>query len=820
MSFGGNTDSTLSGPTVVPEPFTDDTALHSDQMTSLEPVIDNAMDEDNDEQYHGVSIEEVPDEDLDDLYVERFPRAAGAYVSHGKTRFHTIEEVIFPDGCEVLGPFRDEEEWELARWLIKNVGHNQAEAFLKLPIIQNRLQLSFENKKEYLEKIDSLPRGTEWKLHKITLEGDLKSDDGSPLTEDVELWYRDPIECIRELMGNPMFREATRYVPEKLFTDAAGTNEVFNEMWTAEWWWKIQERLPEGATVTPVILSSDKTKLSQFRGDQSAWPVYLTIGNISKDVRKKISSHSTILIGYLPVPKVDCYSSKERQFARYRLFHHCMGIILDSLVKAGKEGVDMTCSDGLVRWAFPILAAYVADYPEQCLVACCMENRCPLCKVMPEERGSFGRGDARTKAEALRLLNPSDVEDKRNRDEAGIRDISRPFWAKLPHSDIFEGFTPDLLHQLHKGVFKDHLVKWVTELVGESELDERIKAMPEYPGLRHFKNGISMVSQWTGAEYKAMEKVLLGAIVDVVDKDVVVAVKSILDFIHLASLQTHTTKTLEALAAALSDFHSVKDIFIQLEARDAPHFNIPKIHSMMHYVELIRRFGSADGFNTETPERLHIDYAKDAYRASNRKDYVIQMTRWLERQEAVDCFAAVLAWRKDPDAYAKIPAISGADSHPDTNQPLPLPTSAIYRATLLPTLVPPPHLLSHFRIAETHRPEYRSITIEFIANQLHASHFLPAIHSYLFLKQSSIIPRPLDSFDLFKQITFTLPEVVFSSPPKSPNIISTSIPIPANGRKPAEPARSGFALIKTDKPNTHTANTPLEGMCYFIQRRN
>ncbi len=33
------------------------------------------------------------------------------------------------------GPFADEDEWQLAEWLLKNVGQMQADAFLKLPIV-------------------------------------------------------------------------------------------------------------------------------------------------------------------------------------------------------------------------------------------------------------------------------------------------------------------------------------------------------------------------------------------------------------------------------------------------------------------------------------------------------------------------------------------------------------------------------------------------------------------------------------------------------------------------------------------------------------
>ncbi|KAJ6619442.1 hypothetical protein B0H10DRAFT_2163885 [Mycena sp. CBHHK59/15] len=729
-------------------------------------------------------------------------QAAGATYGPAKTTFELIrdDEILTPG--TVLGPFRDDDEWQLAKWLIKHVGHTATEEFLKLPIISDRAQPSFGDKKDFFEKIDSLPGSVKWQCKMLDVEGDLPDLDKDPTgatmcREQVELWWRDPVECVKELLGNPAFRDVMRYAPEKLYGDKGETIEVVNEMWTASWWWEIQKRLPPGVTIALLILSSDKTMLSNFHRDNSAWPVYLTIGNIGKETCRQVSSHVTVLIGYLPIPKFDCFDKNMCSLAKYRLFHQCMTIIMQSIVEAGRTAVPMVCADSMIRNVWPIFVAYVADYPEQCLISCCKENRCPICRVSANERGDHQEHPFRDVQETLYLMQHMTFE------EDGIRAVYPPFWANLPHSDIFQSFTPDLLHQLHKGVFKDHLVAWCTEIIGKLEVDARFWAMPDHPGGRHFKNGISSVSQWTGSEHKEMEKVFLGLIAAGAHLQMVKAVRGLMDFAYFVSLQSHTSITLTSMANSLNTFHTNKQIFIDLKGR-SNHFNIPKIHSLDHYVFLIRLFGSADGFNTESWEHLHINYAKNAYQASNRKDYIEQMTVWLQRQEAIARFSTYLEWAHPapaPSPSVAAPAVAPASGSQPTS------SSSGDKDSLVVSRC-------HFFMAKL--PATRAVSAEhIISSQGHnASRFIIALTNFLGPSSFRFTPHLFDVFGTWKHIAFQLPKIPEVGERHSLNLVHASAPAPASIAqcKAAMPACLDFALVGTGEPNPFTAGTALAGL--------
>jgi hypothetical protein len=294
-----------------------------------------------------------------------------------------------------------------------------------------------------------------------------------------------------------------------------------------------------------------------------------------------------------------------------------------------------------------------------------------------------------------------------------------------------------------------------------------------------------------------MEKVFLSLVAAAnPDERIISAVHAVIDFVYLASLLSHTTDTLDALAQALDTFHANKEVFIELHARKSDHFNIPKLHSLEHYRMMIERFGSADGYNTESPERLHIDFAKDAYQASNRKDYIYQMTVWLARQEAVQRYARYLMWVRNQTDLP--PLIQTKDG------------------------LPPPKV--SYKIAKFNPSDLAHTTATEIISQdgYKATEFLPAVSAYLRSQAVSVVPQPFDEFKLWRQVGFALPHIPQVGRRHDHDKIRATCAIvdgrsdSTGRRKPDKPAYLDFAFVRTGEQNAWTEGTSLEGESFIL----
>ena len=287
-----------------------------------------------------------------------------------------------------------------------------------------------------------------------------------------------------------------------------------------------------------------------------------------------------------------------------------------------------------------------------------------------------------------------------------------------------------------------------------------------------------------------MEHVIVTILAGLVNSQVLKAARATIDFIYFAQYQSHTDITLGRMCEALDTFHSHKDIFIELHPGED--FNIPKVHSMLHYLNSIRSLGSADGYNTESPERHHIDYAKEAYRASNGMDYIAQMTKWLQSQEAVDRHSAYLDW------VSVVPMNASRDKQ---ESKLFTPSGIIAgHAYCLPKTCPFP-----------------SLSVNCLVSTFGALDFVPAFQAFLTEhKSDSRIPASIfDCFNVYKAIVIQLSSIPHFSDKNWLNKLCACCAIPSHSlcTKSDTPAHFDTALIIQDH-NLHREMGGLHGKLY------
>ncbi|KAJ8084846.1 hypothetical protein PM082_003623 [Marasmius tenuissimus] len=556
---------------------------------------------------------------------------------------YTLEDANTRYGCALGGseniwhPFTCRMDWEVGRWAkLRGPGSNAFNEFLKIPGVVHALQLSYKTTQELNTIIDTcLPGRPQFRREEVVVGG-----------EAFEFYHRDVLECIQTLWSDTDFTPYLITSPEKHYTDSTKNVRMFHNMHTGKWWWETQKAVEEtrpGATIIPLIISTDKTQLTVF-GNKTAYPVYMTIGNIPKEIRRKTSRGAYVLLGYLPTSKLTHIKTKAgRRRALANVFHACMSHIMDPLRTAGVDGVVVLDGNGVARRGHPILAVYVADYPEQTMVTTAKGNRCPgLCPTKPSELGHDHKDlpfcGLQEALEVLQTMTEGTAIFNRACKDAGMKPIPEPFWTKLPYTNIFQSMTPDILHQLYQGIIK-HLIAWLISIVGADEIDARCRRFPPNHNIRLFMKGISGLSRVTGTEHDQIGRLLLGLIIDIrlpghsssASQRLCAAVRGMLDFIYLAQYPLHTTETLVLLREALTRFHDNKQVFVELGV--CSDFRIPKLHNLQHYARHFKYFGTSDNYNTQYTERLHIDLAKNAYRSTNHRDEFPQMAEWLTRRE-------------------------------------------------------------------------------------------------------------------------------------------------------------------------------------------
>lgn len=201
-------------------------------------------------------------------------------------------------------------------------------------------------------------------------------------------------------------------------------------------------------------------------------------------------------------------------------------------------------------------------------------------------------------------------------------------------------------------------------ICGDTEINARCRRLPPNHNIHLFMNGISRLSRISGAEHNQICCFVLGLVIDIRlpnnlhNGHLLAAVSGMLDFLYLSQYPVHTSESLDWQDNAFELFHMNKSIFVDLGL--CVHFCISKLHNRRHYRPHIELFGTTDNFNTQYTERLHIDFTKNAYRATNFKDPFSQMTIWIIHQEKILAHEQYINWRLsggEKEAIRAVPAL-------------------------------------------------------------------------------------------------------------------------------------------------------------------
>ncbi|KAG2116986.1 uncharacterized protein F5147DRAFT_742855 [Suillus discolor] len=485
----------------------------------------------------------------------------------------------------------------------------------------------FTNHTDMYDTIDSTPLGdVPWQSFSSQYNGILPDDpDDIPswMKSEYDVWFRDPRLLVHNIISNPDFKDEFDYAPLQEYSVSDGAHQ-FQDCMSGDWCWKQADLIAQdpdtiGSMFVPIILGSDKTTVSVATGHNQYWPVYMSIGNIRNNVRRA-HRNGVVLLGFLAIPKADNEDTKDAHFRKFRrqLLHSSLAKMLETL-KPGMTKLEVVrCPDGHFRRAVYSLGPYIADYPKQALLACIVQNWCPKCTAPADglDEGTYGR---RSRNHTKVLVEEFELGVLW--DEYGLVGDIVPFTNYFPRADIHELLSPDILHQLIKGAFKDHLVSWVHDYIEAQyteanankildDIDRRIALAPAFAGLRQFPEGRGF-KQWTGDDSKALMKVYIPAIEGHVPKEMVQALRALLDFIYIARRNIISSNSLDAMDDALKRFHRG--------------FNLPRQHSLIHYHKLIQAFGAPNGLCSSITESKHIKAVKEPWRRSSRFEALSQM---------------------------------------------------------------------------------------------------------------------------------------------------------------------------------------------------
>ncbi|KAF8122006.1 hypothetical protein EV363DRAFT_1405252 [Boletus edulis] len=546
--------------------------------------------------------------------VDQYPNA-GRVTGDGQT-FLTRFELDHFSAYRKLNlyyPFSILADWQMANFLLTSrLSMRAISEFLSLKLTKT-LPLSFWSAKELRSRAEMLPSGPAWRFRIVPTTT-------HPTKQPVHLYYRDSLDCIEALFNNPLFASEMDLSPYRF------------------------------GTLCGVILSSDKTTITNMCGGRVAHPLLISLANIRMKTRNKASSHAFLLLALMPIPRFVHPTTRICSVLEARLFHQCLDIVLEPLKIAARIGKMMSDPAGNLHYCFTPLVSYIVDTPEAAMLACVRGQTSSVTLAKYDQFGNPNACETRTGALTMTQLqsletDPAAVERYFAECERyRLSGVSHPFFRDWPLSCPSRFLTPEALHHWHR-FFWDHELRWCIEALGAGELDFCFSVLPLVTGLRHFSHGVTKLKQVTGRTQRDAQRYIVVVLSGFPDTNVVAAIRALMDFRYLVQAPVISSVTRDRIAAALAKFHQHKQAILDHGLCRGPqtnapleHFNIPKLEMMHNVVPSVSNVGSILQWTADTTEHAHIEVVKNPAAMTNNMNYNAQICRTLDHDEKCRLF--------------------------------------------------------------------------------------------------------------------------------------------------------------------------------------
>jgi hypothetical protein len=218
-----------------------------------------------------------------------------------------------------------------------------------------------------LEKIKKGERYPDVKLYKyenefkIEVPAGMNGADASTVT----FKFADPLDVLAAMLLEEHLHENNpdniQWAPKHVVVQGAVPEErVYDaDIFSGNWARDSKARLKQGQDLLAVAIYSDATNVTGS-GSQSAHPIFIQVGNFTEEVRAKDGSFRPVAFFPQLLPLDAVREMDSFKDFKDKLFHTCMGVLLQSLKDVQENGFELTVL-GTRRVLVPQIAFFTQD---------------------------------------------------------------------------------------------------------------------------------------------------------------------------------------------------------------------------------------------------------------------------------------------------------------------------------------------------------------------------------------------------------------------------------------------------------------------------